>query len=54
LREYIYDLIRRTRGNNLELNGFGITDCRQDIESEATKYLLGTKFEINKRASRIA
>jgi len=28
--------------------------CRQDIESEAIKYLLGTRFEIKDKASMIA
>jgi len=51
---YIYDLIRKTRGDNLELNGLDVRDCKQDMESEAIKYLLGAKSEIKRRASRIA
>lgn len=37
LREYKYDLIWKTRGESLELNGLDVRDCKQDIESEAIK-----------------
>jgi len=35
---YIYNLIRRTRGYYLELNGFDIRNCKLDIESEAITF----------------
>jgi len=43
------DLIRKTRGDNLELKGQDFKDCKQDIKSEAIKYLFGARLDINIR-----
>jgi hypothetical protein len=48
------DLMIRTREDRWESKGLDISACRQDIESEAIKYLLEARFEIKDKASMIA
>jgi len=48
----IYDLILRTRGDNLDLKRLNSRDCKP-VESVVIKLLLEAKIEINKRASKI-
>lgn len=48
------DLMIRTRGKKWESKGLDISAYRQDIESEAIKYLLESSFEIRNKAWMIA